>query len=100
MPDVVFPTGIVETGDSYLVYYGAADAARRWLSFRDEVLSDALHDGVRRFLTADVDLQAVGIAYSGTRRMPHDAPGLQRASGRSERRGQPALGLLAADQEL
>ena len=27
MPNVVFPTGIVERGDTYLVYYGAADAA-------------------------------------------------------------------------
>lgn len=39
VPDVVFPTGIVESGGSYLVYYGAADSAAAVVEFaRDEVL--------------------------------------------------------------
>ncbi len=40
VPDVVFPTGIVETGDSYLVYYGAADCCTAVVEFKsDEVLA-------------------------------------------------------------
>jgi beta-1,2-mannobiose phosphorylase / 1,2-beta-oligomannan phosphorylase len=40
VPDVVFPTGIVETADSYLVYYGAADCCTAMVEFkRDEVLA-------------------------------------------------------------
>ena len=40
VPDVVFPTGIVEAGDSYLVYYGAADSCTAVVEFaRSEVLS-------------------------------------------------------------
>jgi predicted GH43/DUF377 family glycosyl hydrolase len=40
VPDVVFPTGIVERGDSYLVYYGAADCCTAMVEFkRDEVLA-------------------------------------------------------------
>ena len=40
VPDVVFPTGIVEAGDSYLVYYGAADSCTAVVEFaRAEVLS-------------------------------------------------------------
>ena len=42
VPDVVFPTGIVETGESYLVYYGAADCCTAVVEFsRDEVLNAA-----------------------------------------------------------
>jgi predicted GH43/DUF377 family glycosyl hydrolase len=40
VPDVVFPTGIVQTGDSYLVYYGAADSSTAVVEFdRAEVLA-------------------------------------------------------------
>jgi predicted GH43/DUF377 family glycosyl hydrolase len=40
VPDVVFPTGIVETDGSYLVYYGAADSCTAVVEFdRGEVLS-------------------------------------------------------------
>jgi beta-1,2-mannobiose phosphorylase / 1,2-beta-oligomannan phosphorylase len=40
VPDVVFPTGAVETPDSYLVYYGAADNCTAVVEFRrDDVLS-------------------------------------------------------------
>jgi predicted GH43/DUF377 family glycosyl hydrolase len=40
VPDVVFPTGIVESADSYLVYYGAADCCTAVVEFsKDEVLS-------------------------------------------------------------
>ena len=39
VPDVVFPTGIVETPSTYLVYYGAADTSTAIVEFdRDEVL--------------------------------------------------------------
>ena len=39
VPDVVFPTGIVETGRSYLVYYGAADCGTAVVEFaRDEMI--------------------------------------------------------------
>jgi beta-1,2-mannobiose phosphorylase / 1,2-beta-oligomannan phosphorylase len=39
VPDVVFPTGIVESGDSYLVYYGAADSCTAVVEFsRSEIL--------------------------------------------------------------
>jgi predicted GH43/DUF377 family glycosyl hydrolase len=40
VPDVVFPTGIVEAEDSLLVYYGAADCCTAVVEFaRDEVLA-------------------------------------------------------------
>jgi predicted GH43/DUF377 family glycosyl hydrolase len=40
VPDVVFPTGIVETANSYLLYYGAADSCTAVIEFsHDEVLS-------------------------------------------------------------
>jgi beta-1,2-mannobiose phosphorylase / 1,2-beta-oligomannan phosphorylase len=43
VPDVVFPTGAVETPGSYLVYYGAADSCTAVVEFgRDEILSAAL----------------------------------------------------------
>ena len=43
VPDVVFPTGIVETPNSYLVYYGAADSCTAVVEFsRDEVLAAAV----------------------------------------------------------
>jgi beta-1,2-mannobiose phosphorylase / 1,2-beta-oligomannan phosphorylase len=39
VPDVVFPTGIVESGDSYLIYYGAADSCTAVVEFsKREVL--------------------------------------------------------------
>jgi predicted GH43/DUF377 family glycosyl hydrolase len=40
VPDVVFPTGIVEKGNAYLVYYGAADSCTAVVEFsKDEVAS-------------------------------------------------------------
>jgi predicted GH43/DUF377 family glycosyl hydrolase len=43
VPDVVFPTGIVECDGSYLVYYGAADSCTAVVEFsRDETLSTLL----------------------------------------------------------
>jgi predicted GH43/DUF377 family glycosyl hydrolase len=42
VPDVVFPTGIVATGDSYLVYYGAADCCTAVVEFAAEELLGAL----------------------------------------------------------
>jgi predicted GH43/DUF377 family glycosyl hydrolase len=33
VPDVVFPTGIVESADSYLIYYGAADCGTAVVEF-------------------------------------------------------------------
>ena len=33
VPDVVFPTGIVEIGESYLMYYGAADCCTAVVEF-------------------------------------------------------------------
>jgi predicted GH43/DUF377 family glycosyl hydrolase len=40
VPNVVFPTAIVEAGDSYLVYYGAADTCTAVVEFsRKELLS-------------------------------------------------------------
>ena len=33
VPDVVFPTGIVETDESFLVYYGAADSCTAVVEF-------------------------------------------------------------------
>jgi predicted GH43/DUF377 family glycosyl hydrolase len=39
VPDVVFPTGIVESGQSYLIYYGAADSSTAVVEFsKGEVL--------------------------------------------------------------
>ena len=35
VPNVVFPTGVVEDGETLLVYYGAADASRRSPSSRE-----------------------------------------------------------------
>jgi predicted GH43/DUF377 family glycosyl hydrolase len=44
VPDVVFPTGIIETPNSYLVYYGAADSCTAVVEFsRDEILGAPLH---------------------------------------------------------
>jgi predicted GH43/DUF377 family glycosyl hydrolase len=43
VPDVVFPTGIAETGDSFLVYYGAADCCTAVVEFdRRELLASLL----------------------------------------------------------
>jgi predicted GH43/DUF377 family glycosyl hydrolase len=39
VPEVVFPTGIVERGDELLIYYGAGDANTAVVSLpRDEIL--------------------------------------------------------------
>ena len=42
MPDVVFPTGIVETEETFLVYYGAADACTAVVEFSREELMKRL----------------------------------------------------------
>jgi predicted GH43/DUF377 family glycosyl hydrolase len=42
VPDVVFPTGIVEAGDSYLIYYGAADSCTAVVEFNRDELHAAL----------------------------------------------------------
>jgi predicted GH43/DUF377 family glycosyl hydrolase len=34
VPEVVFPTGVVECGDTVLVYYGAADSATAVVEWR------------------------------------------------------------------
>jgi predicted GH43/DUF377 family glycosyl hydrolase len=40
VPEVVFATGIVELGDAFLIYYGAADTCTAVVEFsRSEVLS-------------------------------------------------------------
>jgi predicted GH43/DUF377 family glycosyl hydrolase len=42
VPDVVFPTGIIETAGSYLVYYGAADSCTAVVEFSaDELIQCA-----------------------------------------------------------
>jgi len=42
VPDVVFPTGIVELDASYLVYYGAADSCTAVVEFSKEELLNSL----------------------------------------------------------
>jgi predicted GH43/DUF377 family glycosyl hydrolase len=42
VPDVVFPTGIVETADSFLVYYGAADSCTAVVEFSKDDVSSVL----------------------------------------------------------
>ncbi len=42
VPDVVFPTGIVDSPDGWLVYYGAADSCSAVVEFRREELLAAL----------------------------------------------------------
>jgi predicted GH43/DUF377 family glycosyl hydrolase len=42
VPDVVFPTGIVPSGDSFLIYYGAADSCTAVVAFSREELLGAL----------------------------------------------------------
>jgi predicted GH43/DUF377 family glycosyl hydrolase len=42
VPDVVFPTGIVETKDTFLVYYGAADTCTAVVEFSREELMEKL----------------------------------------------------------
>jgi predicted GH43/DUF377 family glycosyl hydrolase len=44
VPDVVFPTGIVETEKTYLVYYGAADTATAVVEFSKEELRATLDE--------------------------------------------------------
>jgi predicted GH43/DUF377 family glycosyl hydrolase len=44
VPDVVFPTGIIETEDSFLVYYGAADCCTAVVEFEREELLASLED--------------------------------------------------------
>jgi predicted GH43/DUF377 family glycosyl hydrolase len=43
VPDVVFPTGIVELHDSYLIYYGAADSCTAVVEFSRSDLLESLH---------------------------------------------------------
>jgi predicted GH43/DUF377 family glycosyl hydrolase len=42
VPDVVFPTGIVEAGDSYLIYYGAADSCTAVVEFSASEIFEAV----------------------------------------------------------
>jgi predicted GH43/DUF377 family glycosyl hydrolase len=42
VPDVVFPTGLVETKDTFLVYYGAADTCTAMVEFSKDELMGAL----------------------------------------------------------
>jgi predicted GH43/DUF377 family glycosyl hydrolase len=42
VPNVVFPTGVVEDGEKILVYYGAADAATAVAVFNRQELLDSL----------------------------------------------------------
>ena len=51
VPNVVFPTGVVQDRDSLLVYYGAADAVTAVAEFALGELLDALTDADGR-LTA------------------------------------------------
>ncbi len=46
VPNVVFPTGIVESGDEVLVYYGAADAATAVASFSQQQILDATSEPI------------------------------------------------------
>ncbi len=46
VPDVVFPTGIIEAEDSFLMYYGAADCCTAVVEFaRDEVMETLKDEG-------------------------------------------------------
>ncbi len=45
VPNVVFPTGVVEDGDSLLVYYGASDAFTAVAEFATRDLLGAMSDG-------------------------------------------------------
>ena len=51
MPNVVFPTGVVQDGDSLLVYYGAADEVMAVAEYSLGKLLDAMTDADGR-LTA------------------------------------------------
>ena len=42
VPDVVFPTGIVDSGDELLVYYGAADSVTAVVAIEREALIDKI----------------------------------------------------------
>jgi predicted GH43/DUF377 family glycosyl hydrolase len=42
VPDVVFPTGIVDAGESFLIYYGAADCCTAVVEFAKDELLGAL----------------------------------------------------------
>jgi predicted GH43/DUF377 family glycosyl hydrolase len=42
VPNVVFPTGLVQEGDKFLIYYGAADAVTAVAEFRLKDLLDAM----------------------------------------------------------
>jgi predicted GH43/DUF377 family glycosyl hydrolase len=44
VPNVVFPTGVVESGDTVLVYYGAADAATAVAAFARQAILDAMNE--------------------------------------------------------
>ena len=45
VPDVVFPTGLIETGTSYLLYYGAADTCTAVVEFDRRELLQQLGEG-------------------------------------------------------
>lgn len=42
VPNVVFPTGVVQDGDSLLVYYGAADSCTAMAEFSEQELLDSM----------------------------------------------------------
>ena len=42
VPNVVFPTGVVQDGETLLVYYGAADASTAVAEFSERELLDAM----------------------------------------------------------
>jgi predicted GH43/DUF377 family glycosyl hydrolase len=42
VPNVVFPTGVVRSGESLLIYYGAADAATAVAEFSEQEILDAM----------------------------------------------------------
>jgi predicted GH43/DUF377 family glycosyl hydrolase len=43
VPNVVFPTALIESGDSLNIYYGAADTCIGVVEFSRRELLDALH---------------------------------------------------------
>ncbi|KKK48204.1 hypothetical protein LCGC14_3147500 [marine sediment metagenome] len=42
VPNVIFPTGVVQRGDTLLVYYGAADAFTAVVEFSQSQLLETL----------------------------------------------------------
>jgi len=43
IPHVIFPTGIVEAGDEYLMFYGASDTSTAVVAFNKQELISAVH---------------------------------------------------------